>query len=98
MALTSMKQSKSEREREFKPDPDDENYPWGLRLHLDEQTMEKLDLGELTAGQEVAIAAVAVVAIGGHAVAIGICIGAVRGAVRIPVITIACADWNTITV
>ncbi len=43
MNLTNMKMSSSEREDESMLVDSDEDYPWGLRVHLDSAAMSKLN-------------------------------------------------------
>lgn len=60
--LVSMKLSKADlKEREdaimSAPKLDGDQYPWGLSLHLDNDSMEKLKLKGLPAGQEMMLVA-----------------------------------------
>lgn len=61
--LVSMKLSEAdrkEREKEMLASPsyEGEQYPWGLSLNLDNDTMKRLKLKGLTAGQELSLVAV----------------------------------------
>ncbi|MBA1159385.1 capsid staple protein [Microvirga mediterraneensis] len=61
--LVSMKLSDADRkarEREMLASPsyEGEQYPWGLSLNLDNDTMKRLNLKGLTAGQELSLVAV----------------------------------------
>lgn len=56
MALVDMKMSKKEAKEMTEPSPDDlPAYPWGLSLHLGNDELEKLDITDLKAGDEVSI-------------------------------------------
>ena len=64
MKLTNLKMTKKEIEAQYELAPEDkeaEKYPWGTRLHLDAETVEKLGLQDCEAGEEVEVAGMAVV-------------------------------------
>ncbi|MEW8089997.1 MAG: capsid staple protein [Candidatus Thiodiazotropha endolucinida] len=49
--MTNLKRSKSERDSEVSAAPSEEEaYPWGLRLHLEEPEIEKLGIDSVEVG------------------------------------------------
>ena len=60
--LVSMKLSpKEQRDQDKCCDVTPREYPWGLQLSLDADTLDRLDLGELKVGEEVLVSAIATV-------------------------------------
>lgn len=58
MNLIDVKRTKEDKKAEAKRWEDSEtrdDYPWGLRIHLDEETVEKLKLGDIDAGHDVTL-------------------------------------------
>lgn len=56
MDLVDVKRTKADKEAEkerWESSEERDDYPWGLRIHIDEETAEKLGLGDLDAGQDV---------------------------------------------
>jgi hypothetical protein len=60
--LISMEMSAEEAKEQTQPAPADEpRYPWGLNIHLDDDAVGKLGIGDLKVGSEVTIVAKATV-------------------------------------
>lgn len=60
--LINMQMSAEEAKEQAQPSAKDEpKYPWGLNIHLDDDALEKLDIGDLEVGKEVTIIAKATV-------------------------------------
>ncbi|MCG7948029.1 MAG: hypothetical protein N0C84_16940 [Candidatus Thiodiazotropha taylori] len=56
--MTNLKRSKSERDSEVNaPSGEEESYPWGLRLHLEEPEIEKLGIDAVEVGATLDITA-----------------------------------------
>jgi hypothetical protein len=64
--MISLKRSPEENKSELEavPSGEMEPYPWGLRINLDEETLEKLGIDALSVGSDVQFTAKAVVSDG----------------------------------